>query len=116
MIAHVKKMYGGRTSVRDYLVKYCKKMREPLIIDFENKQMRVKDLNKYYCDQIPHHAQLTDKYIRKGEVYYLWDYLFEPNIEATPPTEYTETGLKGLLQAWKNLKKPKQMPIDLDNK
>jgi hypothetical protein len=86
-------------------------MKEPLVIEYGDKKMKVKDLNKYYCDQIPHHAQRSDKFIRKGEVYYLWDYLFEPNIEATPPTEYTETGLKGLLMAWKNLNKPKQMSI-----
>lgn len=105
-------MFTGRTSVRDYLVKYCKKMREPLIIEFEDKQMRVKDLDKYYCDQIPHHAQHSDKFIRKGDVYYLWDYLFEPNIEVKPTSDWEMEGLKKMLLAWKNLKKPKQLSFD----
>ena len=110
MIVNVKKMWTGRTSVRDYFVKYCKKMREPLIISYGGKQMKVKDLNKYYCDNIGHYAQLSDKYIRKGDVYYLYDYEFVPDFEE-PPKDYNEQGLKGLLMAWKNLKKPKQLRI-----
>lgn len=86
-------------------------MREPLIIEFEGKQMKVKDLNKYYCDDIPHTAQKSDKYIRKGEQYRLYDYLFEPNIEAIPQENWEMDGLKKMLLAWKNLKKPKQLKI-----
>ena len=106
-----KKMYGGRVSVRDYMVKYCKKMREPLIISYGGKQMKVKDLNKYYCDNIGHYAQLTDKYIRKGQVYYLYDFEFSPNIEEVSK-DYNEEGLKGLLNAWKAHKAPKQLGLD----
>jgi len=86
-------------------------MREPLVIEFEGKQMKVRDLDKYYCDDIPHTAQRSDKYIRKGHQYRLYDYLFEPNIEATPPTDWTTGGISKLVEAWKNLNKPKQLPL-----
>lgn len=111
MLYKCKKMFTGRTSVRDYLVKYCRKMKEELIIEFEGKQMKVRDLDKYYCDNIPHHAQHSDKFIKKGDVYYLWDYLFEPNIEINPAENWEMDGLKKMLLAWKNLKKPKQMKV-----
>lgn len=100
----------NRTSVRDYIVKYCKKKREPLVIEYDDKQMRVKNLDKYTCDQIPHHAQLSDRYIKKGDVYYLYDFLFEPTIEVKK-AEFTNEGRMAMLNAWKKLKAPRQMTI-----
>ena len=109
-------MFTGRTSVRDCIVKYCKRMKEPLVIEFEGKQMKVKDLDKYYCDNIPHHAQLSDKYIKKGQVYYLYDYLFVPNIEEVPAQDYTKEGLEMKLKALKDALFGKQGQMKVGDK
>jgi hypothetical protein len=114
MLYKCKKMWQGRVSVRSYLVEYCQKMKEPLVIEFEGKRMKVKDLKDYACDERPQIAQRSDKYIKRGETYHLYDFEFIP--EEPTPLDYTKEGLSSLLKAWKALKKPKQLSLDNDKK
>lgn len=110
MLYKCKKLWQGRVSVRSYIVEYCRKMREPLTIEFEGKLMRVRDLKDYTCDERPQIAQRSDKYIKRGEIYRLYDFKWNPTEEPTP-LDYTKEGLGKLLEAWKALKRPKQMEI-----
>lgn len=103
MIYKAKKLWTGRVSVRDYIVAYCKKMNEPLTIMYQDRHMRVRDLADFYCDQRHHIAQRSDKFIRKGQTYMLYDYLWDPSDPVE--VEYTEDGRKAMLTAWKALKK-----------
>jgi hypothetical protein len=106
-----KKQWEGKVSVRSYIVEYCKKMKEPLILEFAGKKMKVKDLKDYTCDKHPFIAQRSDNFIKKGSVYNLYDYNFIPQEDVKPAEDWKMEGLKKALLAWKNSKKPKQMKV-----
>lgn len=107
-----KKMWQGKVSVRSFIVEYCRKMREPLQIEYDGRIMKVKNLKDYTCDERPQIAQRSDKYIKKGEIYRLYDYEFFPQEEVNPASDWEMEGLKKMLIAWKNSKKPKQLSLD----
>ena len=109
-----RKMWQGKVSVRSFIVEYCIKMKEPLTIEYEGKLMKVRNLKDYTCDERPQIAQRSDKYIKKGEIYRLYDYEFIPQEDVNPASDWEMEGLKKMLLAWKNLKKPKQTTIPLD--
>jgi hypothetical protein len=79
----VKKIFGGRVSVRSYLVKYCKKTHKDLTIEFERQNMTVRwpDLGRYTTDGNTYTAKRFDQYIRLGDKYKLYDYIWRPDIE-----------------------------------
>lgn len=54
-------------------------MDEPLVICYGGKTMRVHNLDDYTCDQRRHIAERTDTYIRKGDLYSLFDYVWAPD-------------------------------------
>ena len=97
MKVSVKKLFGGRVSVRSYLVKYCKKTRQNLVIEFEGQNMTVEwpDLGRYTTDGNTYTAKRYDRYIRLGEKYKLYDYIWRPNVE---PVGWTKEGLKKYLE------------------
>jgi len=109
-----KKQFAGKVSVRSYIVEYCQKMKEPLTLLFDGKSMKIKNLKSYTCDNIPFVAQMSDKYIKKGAIYRLYDYEFSPDPEIVQ--DYTDLGLKRKFEAMKEAlfgkKKETQMSID----
>ena len=72
--------------------------------------MKVKNLKDYTCDERPQIAQRSDKYIKKGSIYRLYDYEFIPQ-ETAKELDWTLDGLRKLSEAFKNLNKPKQMDL-----
>jgi len=100
---HCHKLYGGRVSVRDYLVKYARKTRQVIEIYYEGNKMRVNGNTQYECDGRNHLAKRTDKYIKRGETYQLYDYVWNPVV--TEPEDMSLDGRMSLLKAWKNMKK-----------
>lgn len=101
----VKKMWGGKVSVRSYLVEYGIKTNQPLKIVFEGQEMVIlpEKLKNYTCENQEFTAKRTDKYIRAGEKYKLYDY------EWIPQKNYgwTEKGLKHLFECYKKVFKKK---------
>ncbi len=112
------KYYNGFASVRSYIMKEANKKHDFVEITLDGdlvpysmrgQKMRVNSKTTYRTDALPQIARYDSKGIKKGEKYYLMDFLWKPIEEK--PTDYTETGLKGLLNAWKKLKAPKQLPL-----
>ncbi len=64
----------------------------------------------YTCDNLPFIAQRTDQYIKKGGIYRLYDFLWQPFVIND---EWSNDGRAKMLEAWKKLKKPKQIPLDM---
>jgi hypothetical protein len=111
---HCKKMYGGKLSIRSPIVEYCIKMKEQLTIEFEGKKMIVKNLKDYTCDERPQIAQRSDKYMKRGDIYRLYDYTFIP--EEDKPLDFTKDGMTKMYEAMKGFfkKKPEQTKIPID--
>lgn len=103
MKVHIKKLFGGKVSVRSYLVKYCKKTRTNLVIEFEGQKMTVEypNLDRYTTDGNTYTAKRYDQYIRMGDKYKLYDYIWRPDVE---PASWTKQGMELVISAWKKIK------------
>lgn len=110
MLYQCKKLWGGRVSVRSYIVDYCKKMKEPLIVTFENKRMKIRNFRSFYCDGRTYTAEMTDKYIKKGETYKLYDFQWNPEVKHEE--YYTMEGMSKMVKCWKKIKDGTQLPLD----
>lgn len=98
-----KKLWGGRVSVRDCVVKYAEKTGQVIQIEFEGQFMRVNKDTPYTTDERHHIALRTDKYIKKGLTYKLLDYVWNPELKKQE--EFTTDGRAKLLEAWKKIQK-----------
>lgn len=104
-----KKMFGGRVSVRSPLIDYIKRMNDKLTLEYGGKEMLITPKTPYTCDERLHRAERTDKYIKKGEYYKLYDYVFSAR-----PSVVEET-MGGIKAKWEaigralgKIKTPKQ--------
>ena len=105
-----RKLWGGYVSVPDCIVKYAVRTRRKLRVEFEGQYMMIDKNSKYEVTAPNQTAHRTDKYIKKGATYQLYDYFWLP-VDEVRPTDWTTKGLEKLSQAWKNLNKPKQMEV-----
>jgi len=102
MIYQAKKIWEGKVSVRSYLVAYCKRNRENLIIKYQGGKMTVEyyDLDRYTTDGIKYVTKISDQYIAKGKKYILCDYKWQIDPE---PVSWTKEGADKLISAWRNI-------------
>lgn len=77
-----KKMFGGRVSVKSPVVDYAKRVDEKIRLTFKDRFMIVTPHTQYTCDDRFHKAEKSDEYIKKGEYYKLYDYVFNPRKNA----------------------------------
>jgi len=73
------------------------------------QKMRINSKTPYRISPYVQTAKYDGKNIKAGQKYYLWDYKWEPMKEV--PKEATMDGKLAMLEAWKNLNKPKQMDL-----
>lgn len=106
-----KKLWGGRVSIRSSVLKYAKRTHRKVKIIYDGQYMYVDANTPYETTAPPQIAQRTDKYMRKGEAYELFDYVWSPVVEKNV-VDYTSEGLSKLAEAWANFKKGRQMGID----
>jgi hypothetical protein len=106
-----RKLYNGYVSVPSCIVEYAKRNHKNLRVEYGGQYMIVTPKTPYEVTAPPQQARRTDKYIKKDEYYNLWDYQWLP-IEEVKEAEFTNEGRMALLNAWKNLKKPKQLELD----
>ena len=116
------KIYGGRVSVRNYMVKLAKRTHQKLLLTLVNKnhsfippdmvgqQMTIDEKTPYTCDERTFNASYPDIGIKKGEAYQLWDYWWETNYKE-PPQDYTGEGLSKLHEAMAEFFKPKPVQM-----
>jgi hypothetical protein len=91
-----KKMFGGRVSVRSCHIDYITRMKDKLLLKFDGREMIITPKTPYTCDERLHRAEKTDKYIKKGEYYKLYDYVF---VAKQKPIEETWDGVKARFEA-----------------
>lgn len=103
-----KKLWGGKVSVRSCIVEFAKKTGQVIEVTHNGLKMKINSASSYTCDNVPHIAQRTDKYIKAGKVYQLFDYEWKPIVEND---EWTSSGKESLLSAWKKLKEAKQKTL-----
>jgi hypothetical protein len=109
----IKRLWGGYASVRSSVVEFAKRTHRKVKIEYDGQYMIIDGDTKYEITAPPQIAQRTDKYMKKGKPYQLYDYLWSPVNEKTP-TEYTQDGLKELHKIMKSLFSKK--PLDKQEK
>lgn len=98
---HCAKLWGGRVSVRDCVVKYAKKTGQAIQVEYDGQVMKINSTTPYTCDMRHHIAQMTDKYIKQGQTYLLFDYTWTPVVESE--NEWTDEGKSKMFEAMKKL-------------
>lgn len=94
-----RKLWGGSVSVPSFLVDFAKKTQKKIKIEYEGQYMVVDGLTHYEVTAPPQIAKRTDKYIRAGQPYQLYDYVWNPQ-EDKGPIGYTKEGLERLHDAY----------------
>lgn len=77
-IFYARKLYNNRVSVQSSVVDYARRRGRKLIVDYEGQRMLVHNLEDYTCDNQSFLARHTDKYIKAGNSYQLYDYYWDP--------------------------------------
>jgi len=77
-VFYARKLYMGNVSVQSSIVEYCKRLGRKLIVDYEGQRMLVHNLDNFVCDGQSFVAHHTDKYIKAGRLYKLYDYSWNP--------------------------------------
>ena len=103
-----RKLWGGDVSVPSFLVQYAKKMHQQIKITHENAYMIIDGKTPYLITAPTQVAQHTDKYIKRGEYYSLYDYKWNPTIEVK---DYTKEGLGKLHNAMSKIFKKKPLTL-----
>lgn len=98
---HARKLWGGDVSVQSFIVEYARKMKQKIEIIYDNATMIIDSNTPYKITAPTQIAQRTDKYIKKGEAYQLYDYKWHPQI--VKEEEYTREGLEKLHEAMSKL-------------
>jgi len=94
------KLWQGKISVRSFIVEFAKKTGQSIEVEYNKQKMIVNSKTPYTCDQMPHLAQRSDMYIKKGDTYHLYDFEWKPIIKID---EWTGDGRLKMLDAWKKL-------------
>ena len=74
----VRKIYEGKVDVWDKVVDYCKRLNRKLIVDFEGQRMLIHNLDAYTYEGQCYVAQRDDKYMKMGDVYKLYRFVWAP--------------------------------------
>lgn len=109
----IKRLWGGYASVRSCVIEFAKRTGRKVKIEYDEQYMMVDGETPYEITAPPQIAKITDKYLRKGKPYQLYDYFWAPLNEKTP-RDYTCEGLSLLYKAFKTAlkKEPKQLSFD----
>ena len=105
-----RKLYGGYISIPDFVVKYARRTHKKVRAEFEGQYMLISPDDKYEVTAPNQTAHRTDKYIKKGQIYTLWDFWWSP-VDEVKPTDWTMGGLSKLVEAYRKMKAPKQMDL-----
>jgi hypothetical protein len=105
-----RKLYNGYVSVPSCILDYVKRNHKSLRVEYGDHYMIVTPKTPFEITAPPQKAQRTDRYIKKGEYYNLLDFQWLP-LETVKPIEYTNDGRLKMLEAWKNLRKDKQLEV-----
>ena len=96
-----KKLWGGKVSVRSCVVDYARRTGQSIEVEFNGQKMVINNKSAYEVTAPPQTAQRTDRYMKKGESYQLYDFLWQPKIEIN---DWTNEGRSKLLSAWNKIK------------
>lgn len=113
-IFYARKLYNSRVSVQSSVVDYARRLGRKLIVDYEGQRMLVHNLEAYECDGQSFLARHTDKYIKAGNTYKLYDYIWDPVKQKEEEPEISLNGRMMMLKAWKEMqanKKGKQLTL-----
>lgn len=108
-VFYARKLYNGRVSVQSSVVDYARRLGRKLIVDYEGQRMLVSNLEDYTCDNQSFLARHTDKYIKTGNMYKLYDYVWSPVEQKREEPEISMEGRMKMLQAWKDMQKKKEV-------
>ena len=109
-----KKIYNGYVSVRSPVIEYCIKNKRDLLIVYKSESMLVNhlNLNKFISDNVWYVAKRSDKYMKKGVSYFLYDYPWIPkSISKKPPTVTISMTVDGAEMMLKALRESLQTKI-----
>ena len=112
-IFYARKIWNGKVSVQSSVVEFCKRLDRKLIVDFQGQRMLIQNLNDYTCDGQSFLAHHSDKYMKAGQMYKLWDYTWVPVEQKPEEPEITLEGRMKMLAAWKELQKKKQKQLTI---
>lgn len=102
-IFYARKLYMGKVSVQSSVVDYCKRLGRKLIIDYEGQRMLVHNLDDYTTDGQSFMARYSDKYIKSGNNYKLYDFQWLPSEQRHEEEQTSLEGRLAMLRAWKEL-------------
>ena len=108
---YARKLYMGNVSINSQVVEYCKRLGRKLIVDYQGARMLIKDLDNFLCDGQTFIAHHSDKYMKAGNTYKLYDYIWAPIEAKHEEPEISMEGRLAMLKAWKDLQKGKQLSI-----
>lgn len=106
-----KKLWGGDVSVQSFIVEYAKKMKQKIKVEYQNAYMIIDGETPYKITAPPQIAQRTDNYIKKGMMYQLYDFAWNPQV--VEPDGYNEEGLRKLHEAMSKVFKKKDKQLDI---
>lgn len=110
IIFRAKKLWGGDVSVQSHIVEHAKKMKQKIKVEYQNAYMIIDGNTPYQITAPAMIALHTDSYIKKGQMYQLYDYRWNPQV--IEPEMSIEGRLK-MLQAFKDMKKKKDKQLDI---
>ena len=98
--------------MRSSTVEHAKKMKQVIKIEYQNGYMMIDGNTPYEITAPPQIAQRTDEYVKKGEMYQLYDYAWNPTIVEQ---DYNAEGLTKMHEAMSKVfgKKPQRLEIHL---
>lgn len=108
-IFYARKLYNGRVSVQSSVVDYARRLGRKLIVDYEGQRMLVHNLDAYECDNQSFLAHHTDKYIKAGKQYKLYDYIWDPVKQKEEEPQIELGGRLLMLKAWKEMQAKKRL-------
>src|SRR3990167_11275435 len=99
IIYQVKKIFGGKISIRSHVVRFAKRTRQPIVVKFNRQKMTIDyySLGNYTTDNNEYTAKRTDQYASIGEKYKLYDYIWRPDSEHIG---WTQEGLYKVSEIW----------------
>ena len=92
-IYKIKRLWGGKASIRSSIIEHIKKMKQQLRVEYQNGYMIINGDTPYEITAPSQIAQRTDEYIKKGQLYQLYDYEWNPTVVVT---DYNKEGLQKL--------------------
>lgn len=114
-IFYARKLYNNRVSVQSSVVDYARRLGRKLIVDYNGERMLVHNLDDYSCDGQSFLARHTDKYIKAGNMYKLYDYIWSPIEQKHEEPEISLGGRMMMLKAYKEMMKQKEVKNNGNN-